>query len=109
MAVFALKQPNGLSNPLWREKLDTRVDVAELVGVEFDQFTSMWEYICKSEGLSNYNTLSPDDQKEVRQKSRERLLAYFLIKNSSSTSTHNIVRNNLQEAFIAKGDDQKLD
>ena len=42
LAVFTLKQPNGLSNSLWREKLDTCVDMTEeSVGVEFDQFTSM--------------------------------------------------------------------
>lgn len=104
-AVFNMKQPTNLSNNLWREKLDTRVDVAESVGVEFDQFSMLWEYVCKSEKLGDYNTLGPDDQKEVRAKSRERLLAYLLIKNSSNTSTHDIVRNNLQEAFIAKQDE----
>ena len=105
MAVFGMKQPNNLSNSLWREKLDTRVDVAESIGVEFDQFTIMWDYVCKSESLGDYDTLSPNDQKDVRAKSRERLLAYLLIKNSSSISTHETVRNNLLEAFIAKRDE----
>jgi hypothetical protein len=60
---------------------------------------------CKSENkLGGYDTLSPNDQMEVRAKSRERLLAYLLIKNSSNISTHDIVRNNLLEAFIAKID-----
>ena len=65
-AVFNMKQPNNLSNNIWREKLDTRVDVAESVGVEFDQFTMLWDYVCKSEKLGDYNTLSADEQKEVR-------------------------------------------
>jgi hypothetical protein len=107
-AVFNLKQPNGLSNSLWREKLDTRVDVAESVGVEFDQFTSLWEYVCKSESLGDYDALTTDQQKEVRLKSKERLLAYLLVKNSSNTSTHDIVRNNLQESFIAKRDEYPM-
>ena len=105
MAVFGMKQPNNLSNSLWREKLDTRVDVAESIGVEFDQFTVIWDYVCKSEKLGDYDMLSMDDQKEVRAKSRERLLAYLLIKNSSNTSTHDTVRNNLLESFIAKRDE----
>ena len=105
MAVFSMKQPNNLSNSLWREKLDTRVDVAESIGVEFDQFTVIWDYVCKSEKLGDYDTLSTDEQKEVRSKSRERLLAYLLIKNSSNISTHDTVRNNLLESFIAKRDE----
>ena len=105
MAVLSMKQPNNLSNSLWREKLDTRVDVAESIGVEFDQFTIIWEYVCKSESLGDYDMLTPDEQKEVRAKSRERLLAYLLIKNSSNISTHDTVRNNLLKAFIAKRDE----
>ena len=104
LAVFTMKQPTNLSNPQWCDKFDTCVDIAESVGVEFDQFTALWEYVCKSEKLSDYDTLSSDDQKEVRVKSKERLFAYLLIKNSSNTSTHDVVCNNLLEAFIAKRD-----
>ena len=53
LAVLTLKQPNNLSNPLWRKKFDTWVDVAELVGVEFDKFAALWEYVCKSESLGD--------------------------------------------------------
>lgn len=58
LAVFILKHPNNLSILLWHEKLDTCV--------EFDQFTIIWEYICKSEKLGNNDTLSTDYQKESK-------------------------------------------
>jgi hypothetical protein len=35
---------------------------------------------------------------------KERLLAYLIIANSSGTSTHESVKNNLLDAFIAKRD-----
>jgi hypothetical protein len=41
LAVLTLKQQNNQSNTVWYEKFNTRVDVAESVGVEFDSFTTM--------------------------------------------------------------------
>jgi hypothetical protein len=94
-----------MSNAQWYEKFNTRVDVAESVGVEFDVFKSMWDYCIENRGWNEYDTLTTDEQKQIRAESKERLFAYLLIKNSSSTSTHDTVRNNLQEAFIAKRDE----
>jgi hypothetical protein len=105
LAVLLLKQPNNMSNAQWYEKFNTRVDVAESVGVEFDVFKSMWDYCIENRGWNEYDTLTTDEQKQIRAESKERLFAYLLIKNSSSTSTHDTVRNNLQEAFIAKRDE----
>ncbi len=41
----------------------------------------------------------------IRSESKERLLAYLLILNSSNTATHELVKNNLLEAIIAKRDE----
>ncbi len=40
---------------------------------------------------------------------KKRLLAYLLIKNSSSTANHDFIRNNLLESFIAKRDKYPVD
>ncbi len=48
LAVLTLKQQNNQSNTQWYEKLNTRVDVAESVGVRFDNFPSLWTYCCEA-------------------------------------------------------------
>ena len=105
MAVLTLKQQNNQTNAIWYEKLNTRVDVAESVGVQFDNFACLWDYCCTARGWSEYENLNPDDQATIRNDSKERLLAYLLIVNSSNTSTHESVKTNLLESFIAKRDE----
>ena len=105
LAVLTLKQQTNQSNAQWYEKLNTRVDVAESVGVQFDSFSSLWEYCCEVKSWKEYDTLTSDEQATIRAESKERLLAYLLIVNSSSTSTHESVKNNLLDAFIAKRDE----
>ena len=105
LAVLMLKQQTNQSNAQWYEKLNTRVDVAESVGVQFDSFSSLWEYCCEVKSWKEYDTLTSDEQATIRAESKEQLLAYLLIVNSSSTSTHESVKNNLLDAFIAKRDE----
>jgi hypothetical protein len=105
LAVLTLKQQSNQSNAQWYEKLNTRVDVAESVGIRFDNFPSLWSYCCEANKWNEYETLTADEQATIRTESKERLLAYLLIVNSSNTSTHESVKNNLLEAFIAKRDE----
>jgi hypothetical protein len=53
LAVLTMKQQNNMSNLQWYEKLNTRVDVAESVGVKFDIFRCMWEYCIKKKGWAD--------------------------------------------------------
>ena len=46
LVVLTLKLQNNQSNAVWYEKFNTRVDVAESVGVQFNNFTYLWEYCC---------------------------------------------------------------
>ena len=55
--------------------------------------------------MGEYDTLTANEQDTIKSDSKERLLAYLLIINSSNTSTHESVKNNLLEAFIAKRDE----
>jgi hypothetical protein len=105
LAVLMMKQNTNQSNTQWYEKLNTRVDVAESVGVEFTNFTSLWAYCCDARGLGDYATLTPDEILQIQIDSKERLLGYLLIANSSSTANHESIKNNLLEAFIAKRDE----
>jgi hypothetical protein len=105
MAVFTMKQQNNQSNSQWYEKFCTRVDVAESVGVRFDAFECLWEYCCKDRNWSDYPTLTASKQETIRNDSKERLLGYLLITNSSNTTIHETIKSNLLEAFIAKRDE----
>jgi hypothetical protein len=95
LAVLTLKQQNNQSNAVWYEKFNTRVDVAESVGVQFDNFTCLWEYCCTARGWNEYDTLTPSEQATIKSDSKERLLAYLLVINSSNTPTHESVKTNL--------------
>lgn len=108
IAVLTLKQQNNQSNTQWYEKLNTRVDVAESVGVQFTNFPSLWEHCYNSRAWREYYTLTPDEQETIRNDSKERLLGYLLIVNSSNTATHESVKINLLEAFIAKRDEYPI-
>jgi hypothetical protein len=105
LAVLTLKQQSNQSNAVWYEKFNTRVDVAESVGVQFDNFTCLWDYCCAARGWNEYDTLTPSEQATIKSNSKERLLAYLLVVNSSNTPTHESVKTNLLESFIAKRDE----
>ena len=78
MAVLTLKQQNNQLNAQWYEKLNTRVDVAESVGAQFDNFLCLWEYCCQVRGWNEYATLAVNKQATIRSDSKERVLAYCL-------------------------------
>ncbi len=71
LAVLTIKQQSNQSNSQWYEKLNTRVDVAESVGVRFDNFPSIWDYCCEARSWNEYNTLTPDEQDVIRAESKE--------------------------------------
>ncbi len=96
LAVLTIKQQNNQSNAQWYKKLNTRVDVAESVGVQFTNFTNLWDYCCQARGWNEYETLTMEEQETIRIDSNERLLAYLLIVNSSNTSVHESMKTNLQ-------------
>ena len=108
LAVLTLKQQNNQSNLQWYEKLITRVDVAESVGIRFDNFTSLYEHCCKARGWKEFSAITPEEQDTIKSDSKERLLAYLLIVNSSGTTNHESVKTNILELFIAKRDEYPI-
>jgi hypothetical protein len=76
------KQGN-LTNNKWYDCFNTKVEVAESVGVSFD-FEKIWEYCALEANKAAYTSLKPDKQEAVRVNARERFLSYALIKTSNS-------------------------
>jgi hypothetical protein len=102
LAVLTLKQQNNQTNTQWYKKLNTRVDVAKSVGVEFTNFTSLWNYCCKARGWADYVMLTGAEQLTLCNDLKERMPGYLLIANSSSSANHKAIKNNLLEVFITK-------
>ncbi len=80
--VANAKQGN-LTNNEWYDCFNTKVEVAESVGVSFD-FKKIWEYCALEAHKAAYTSLRPDEQEDVRVSTRERFLLYALIKTSNS-------------------------
>ncbi len=77
--VANAKQGNS-TNKEWYDWFNTKVEVAESVGVSFD-FKKIWEYCAMGSHKAAYTVLRPDEQEAVRVSARERFLSYALIKN----------------------------
>ena len=82
--VVNAKKTN-LTNNNWYDQFNTKVEVAESVGVNFN-FKKIWEYCVQEvhKAAYTYTSLQPDKQEAVRLSARERFLSYALIKMSNS-------------------------
>ena len=74
-----------MTNNEWYERFNTKVEVAESVGVSFD-FETIWEYCAMEAHKPSYALLTSDEQEAVRVSARERFLSYALIKTSNFRS-----------------------
>jgi hypothetical protein len=98
--VASAKQGNSTNNK-WYDHFNTKVEVAESVGVSFN-FEKIWEY-CALEVHKAANTLlKPDEQEAVRVSAPERFVLYALIK--TSNSKHNKIKDDLLDDYT-KGSD----
>jgi hypothetical protein len=98
--VANAKQGNSTNNE-WYDRFNTKVEVAESVGVSFN-FEKIWEYHAMEAHKAAYTLLRTDKQEAVRVSVRERFLSYALIKTSSSK--HDKIKDNLLDDYT-KGSD----
>ena len=98
--VAKAKQGNSTNNE-WYERFNTKVEVAESVGVSFD-FKTIWEYCAMEAHKASYTLLTSDEQEAVRVSARERFLSYALIK--TSNSKHDKIKDDLSDDYT-KGSD----
>jgi hypothetical protein len=93
-----------MTNNKWYDQFNTKVEVAESVGVCFD-FEKIWEYGLQEAHKATYTSLSPGDQATVRVSAKERFLLFALIK--TSKSKHNKIKDDLLDDYT-KGSDNYL-
>ena len=98
--VTQAKQGN-MTNIEYYERLNTKIDVAESVGVSFD-FERIWEYCAQETHKKPYSSLSADQQALARSEAKERVLSYALI--VSSSNQHKKIKEDLSNDFT-KGED----
>ena len=96
----ANKQGSSTNNE-WYKQFNTKVEVAESVGVSFD-FETIWEYCAMEAHKATYTLLRSDEQEAVRVSARERILLYALIK--MSNSKHDKIKDDLSDDYT-KGSD----
>ncbi len=89
--VTNAKQGNTMNNK-WYDRLNTKVEVAESVGVSFD-FKKIWEYCAQEAHKATYSLLKPEEQAAVRASAKERFLSFVLIK--TSNSKHNKIKDQM--------------
>jgi hypothetical protein len=98
--VANAKQGNSTNNK-WHGPFNTKVEVAESVGVSFD-FEKIWEYCALEAHKAAYTSLRPDKQEAARVSAWERFLLYALIK--TSISKHDKIKDDLLDDYT-KGSD----
>ncbi len=62
LSVLLMKQQQNISNAQWYKHFCARVDVAEMVGVQFDSFKCLWDYCIEQKGWGEYDTLILEEQ-----------------------------------------------
>ncbi len=98
--VANAKQGNSTNNK-WHDCFNTKVEVAESVGVSFN-FENIWEYCALEAHKAVYTSLKPDKQEAVRVSAQERFLLYALI--ITSNSKHDKIKDDLLDDYT-KGSD----
>jgi hypothetical protein len=104
LSNFANAKEGNSTNNEWYERFNTKMEVAESVGVSFD-FEKIWEYCALEAHKAAYTSLKPDKQEAVRVSARERFLSYALIK--TSNSKHDKIKDDLLDDYT-KGSDNYL-
>ncbi len=98
--VANAKQGNLTNNECY-DCFNTKVEVAESVGVSFD-FKKIWEYCVLEAHKAAYTLLKPDEQEAVRVSAWERFLSYALI--NTSNSKYDKIKDDLLDDYT-KGSD----
>ncbi len=101
LSNFANAKQGNSTNNKWYDWFNTKVEVAESVGVSFD-FKTIWEYCAMEAHKAAYTLLRSDEQEAVRVSARERFLSYALIK--TSNSKHDKIKDDLSDDYT-KGSD----
>jgi hypothetical protein len=86
-ASFCSFRQEQLSNPQWYERFNTRVDVAEAIGVT-RQHKALLEYVAQEIHQQDFTSLTAKDQQGVRTDAPERYIAYAFLRQSGAQHAH---------------------
>jgi hypothetical protein len=84
MAVYSSKQ-GSLTNTMWYERFNTKVEVAESVGCVFANDRTL-DYCAELEHKKSYDALTTTEKAEVDILARDRFMEYGLLKTSITAS-----------------------
>jgi hypothetical protein len=95
MAFYSFMQ-EGLSNPQWYERFNTKVDVGEYIGVT-RQHKVLLEHVAQETYSLAFANLSIADQQVVRDDAEERYVSYAFMRQSGNQ--HGNLKQDLQNDF----------
>ena len=82
LCFYAFRQDN-LSDPQWYERLNTKVDVREEIGV-IRQHKVLLEYVAQELYTQTFSALTEAEQLVTREEARERYLSYAFLRQSGT-------------------------
>jgi hypothetical protein len=101
MALYSFRQET-MTNAQWYERFNMKVDVANAIGIT-QQHQVLLEYVSQETYTQAFDTLTPDQQKAIRNDAEERYLAYTFLRQSGKQ--HATLNTDLQNDFMT-GDNQ---
>jgi hypothetical protein len=85
-----------MSNPQWYERFNTRVNVAEAIGVT-RQHKVLLEYVAQEIHQQDFTSLTAKDQQGVRTDAQERYIAFAFLRQSGAQ--HAQLKTDLQNDY----------
>ena len=81
--LLAYRQDDGMTNAAYYDRFKTRVDVAEHIGVSFDN-PVLWDLKSQELYSQDYDSLlDTDKEKKVKEDAKQAFLAYLFFINSN--------------------------
>jgi hypothetical protein len=67
LSVLLMKQQQNMSNAQWYEQFCARVDVAKLVGFQFNSFKCLWDYCIQKKDWGEYFGRASNDLIQIKE------------------------------------------
>ena len=96
VGLFGYRQET-ISNAQWYERFNTRVDVANAIGISFVHPALLKYQAGQDHDGSEYDALTHAQKETIKAKVTERFLAYIMLRQSSKK--HNELKSDLQNGF----------
>jgi hypothetical protein len=95
MALYSFRQEK-MTNAQWYERFNTKVDVADAIGVSREHKV-LQEFVAQETYSDSFDNLTRTQKEVVRADASERYLSYVMLRQSGKS--HQMLRNDLQNDF----------